>query len=394
MQDSATAAANAGAWMLDSIQLPSGGRIKVKYESDDYAFVQNRRSALMCRIAGIGSDSVHFSNRLYNFFKGDGLYVYVNVPYAPTSKADLYARYLDGIGKLFFRLYIGMPKDDFGSGSDYVPCYADPDVAAGNWYGIVNSHTIWIKVKGVNAAGDQDGSLSPLAQTAINYLRLNLPSKAYPGSELNDDLTVTDGLKILLSMLTNIVSLFNGYNNTARGNGWCSVVDTSARSFVRLDDPFLKKLGGGLRVRSVLIYDNWKNMTKQKQREAVYGQNYDYTTTRSVNGIMTKISSGVAAWEPSLGGEENPFHLPIEYLDKVSMLAPAAMKYSEEPLGESFFPGPTVGYSKVRVRTIHAANVKSANGYSESTFYTSYDFPTQWDYTRIDPDTKKDTNRS
>jgi hypothetical protein len=43
----------------------------------------------------------------------------------------------------------------------------------------------------------------------------------------------------------------------------------------------------------------------------------------------------------------------------------------------------------VRVRSIHTANTRSANGWSESTFYTSYDFPTLWDYTRIDPDTKK-----
>lgn len=390
LQDSTQAAYNAGAWMLDSIQLPSGGRIKVQYESDDYAFVQNRRATLMCRIAGIGTDtSGQYSNRLYNFFRSDGLYAYVNVPYAASSNADLFARYLDGIGKLYFRLYVAMPKDDFGSGSEYIPCYADPDVTAGHWYGRVNDHTIWIKIKGVNATGDQDGSLSPLAQTAINFLRLNLPSKAYPGSELNDGLSVADGVKVLLSLLTNITGFISGYNNTARGNGWASIIDTTSRSFVRLNNPFLKKYGGGLRVKSILIYDNWNKMTGQKQRETVYGQTYDYTTTRSVNGVMTRISSGVAAWEPSLGGEENPFHLPIEYVERASMLAPAAMQYTEEPLGESFFPGPTVGYSKVRVRTIHAANVKSANGYSESTFYTSYDFPTLWDYTRIDPDTKK-----
>jgi hypothetical protein len=388
LQDSAQAAYNAGAWMLDSIQLPSGGRIKVNYESDDYAYVQNRRATLMCGIAGIGTDtSGHYNNRLYNFLIQDGLYVYVKVPYTVNPGSDIYAHYLDGISKLYFRLYVTMPKDDFGSGSEFVPCYADPDVSAGHWYGRVNDHVIWIKVKGVNTAGNADGVYSPLAQTAINYLRLNLPDKAYPGSELNDNITPTDGIKILLTQITNITGLFNGYNSTARGNGWASIIDTSSRSFVRLDDPALKKYGGGLRVKSVLIYDNWNAMTGKKQ--TVYGQQYDYTTTQSVNGVDTKISSGVAAWEPSVGAEENPFHLPIEYVDKVSLLAPAALQYTEEPLGESFFPGPSVGYSKVRVRSIHTAGTRSANGYSESTFYTSYDFPTTWDYTRLDPDTKK-----
>jgi hypothetical protein len=390
LQDSAQAAYNTGAWTLDSIQLPSGGRIKVKYESDDYAYVQNRRATQMCRIAGVGTDtSGHYSNRLYNFLNGDGLYIYVNVPYAATSNADLFARYLDGIGKLYFRLYVTMPKDDFGSGSEYVPCYDDPDLAAGHWYGRVNGHTIWIKVKGVNAAGDADGNFSPLAQTAINFLRLNLPSKAYPGSELNDNLSFTDGIKILMSMITNITGFLSGFNNTARGNGWASVIDTTSRSFVRLNNPILKKYGGGIRVKSILIYDNWNTMTDRKQKETVYGQTYDYTTTQSINGVMTKISSGVAAWEPSVGAEENPFHLPIEFVDRVSLLAPAALQYTEEPLGEAFFPGPSIGYSKVRMRSIHTTKTRSANGYSESTFYTSYDFPTSWDYTRLDPDTKK-----
>src|SRR5262249_33873340 len=141
------------------------------------------------------------------------------------------------------------------------------------------------------------------------------------------------------------------------------------------------------RVKSILIYDNWNAMTGKK--ETVYGQQYDYSTDQVVNGITTRISSGVASWEPVVGGEENPFHMPIEYTDQVSMLAPASMQYSEAPLGESFYPGPSVGYSKIRVRSIHAANTRSANGWSESTFYTSYDFPTLWDYTRLDPDTKK-----
>jgi hypothetical protein len=386
LQDSAAAAYNAGAWTLDSIQLPSGGKIKVNYESDDYAYVQNRRATQMCKVAGFGTDaSGHYTNDLYAFL-GDQLFVYVRTPYKVSTSKDLYARYLDGIGKLHLRLYIKMPTDDFGSGSEYVPAYADLDTTAKNWYGITDDSTIWIKVKGVNSTGDGDGGLSPMAQTAINFLRLNLPSKAYPGSELNEGLSLTDAVKIVISMFGNIVGALMGFNNTARLNGWARQTDPN-RSYVRLDDPILKKLGGGLRVKSVLIYDNWNAMTKKK--ETVYGQTYSYTTTQSVNGVPTQISSGVAAWEPVVGAEENPFHLPIEYVSRASILAPAATLYSEEPLGETFFPGAGIGYSKVRVRTIHAAKVKSANGYSETSFYTSYDFPTSWDWSMLDNNTKK-----
>jgi len=124
-------------------------------------------------------------------------------------------------------------------------------------------------VKGVNSAGDGDGVLSPLAQTAINFLRLNLPSKAYPGSEVNDGFNPINGVKIILSMLPNVISMLNGFSNTARGNGWACSFDPN-RSYARLDAPTFKKLGGGLRVKSVLIYDNWNAMTKKK--ETVYGR--------------------------------------------------------------------------------------------------------------------------
>ena len=391
LQDSATAADNAGAWTLDSIGLPSGGKIRVKYESDDYAFVQNRRATLMCNIAGIGRDTLgHFDNRLYGGGLGDKLFVYVKVPYAVSNNSDLWARYLEGINKFYFRLNVRMPTDDFGSGYEYVPTYAQPDVAYGHWYGVLNDSTIWIRIKGVNSAGSGDGSLSPLAQTAINFLRLNLPSKAYPGSELRDDLNFVDIIKSCVAIAGNIVQLLNGFSNSARSSGWVNNLDLS-RSFIRLDAPTMKKYGGGLRVKSVLIYDNWKKMTGgvSGKKETVYGQTYSYTTTRLVNGAPVTISSGVATWEPTIGGEENPFHLPIEYVDQVAPLAPAAGQYTEEPLGETFFPSPSIGYNKVRVRTIHAAKTRSANGFSETSFYTSYDFPTTWDWSLLDNDTKK-----
>ena len=396
LQDSTKAAYNAAAWTLDSIQLPSGGRIKVNYESDDYAYVQNRQATQMCKLAGFGVDNtgniVDF--HLYNS-QQDKLYAYVTVPFAPANNADLYARYLSGLSKLYFRLYLQMPSDIWGSGYDYVPCYADPDTSAGQWYGMVSGHpnTIWVKLTGVNKTGDGGGSLSPLAETAINYLRLNLPDKAYPGSEVNDNLDIRTGITIIKAMASNITEALSGLPAAARSNGWVNLVDTS-RSYIRLDCPILKKFGGGIRVKSILIYDNWKNMTSAAsggagRRETVYGQTYDYTTTQTVNGVPTIISSGVASWEPSVGSEENPFHLPIEYVDRASMLAPAAALYTEEPLGESFYPGASVGYSDVKVRSINTANVRSANGYSESKFYTSYDFPTSWDYSMLDNSTKK-----
>lgn len=386
LQDSTLASVNAAAWSLDSINLPSGGAIKVAFESDDYAYVQNRRAMDLFKLAGLGKDSIlgHSSSNLYDK-NGDNLYVFVTVPRAVSSKADLLQTYLFGVTKLYFKLFVRMPDDQYGSGSEYVSCYADLD--QGNSYGIVNSNTIWVRIKGISLAGDADGSYSPLAKGAIQFLRLNLPSKAYAGSEPGDNIDLSAAIQMVFSMGDNLKNAFKSFDATARGKSWCMTVDFN-RTFIRLDDPFYKKYGGGHRVKRITIYDKWDKMVTG-QRAAVYGQEYTYTTQQEINGVTTTISSGVASYEPGIGGEENPFRQPIEYVEKIAPLGPVTLGYSEEPLGESVFPSAGVGYSKVRVRTINYKNKKSANGYEERTFYTAYDFPTYTDRSLLDDDTKK-----
>ncbi|TWF45398.1 PA14 domain-containing protein [Chitinophaga polysaccharea] len=389
LQDSTLAAASVAAWTLDSIVMPSGGRLKVNYESDDYAYVQNKRAMQMCKIAGFSANAPGSTGdllpQLYRPFPlQEYLYVGINVPYAVKSKGELYARYLDGIDKVYFRMYVKMPTDKFGGGYESVPCYARIDTAGG--YGFINNgQTIWVKLSGVDKQGN-DGSGSPLSKAATEFLRLNLPSKAYPGSDVGDDPDPADAVKVLLTQVPDITAAIRGFEMNAKGRGWACGVDLN-RSVVRLNNPYFKKYGGGHRVKSILTYDRWNKMTGQ--RESVYGKEYQYTTTKIVNGDTLNISSGVAAYEPVLGGEENPWHLPLEYREQVSVLAPVNIGYTEEPLGESFFPAPTVGYSKVRVRTINAKKNRSVNGYDETCFYTTKDFPTLVEHTPINDDTKK-----
>ncbi|MFL5746677.1 MAG: hypothetical protein ACJ751_18515, partial [Niastella sp.] len=398
LQDSALAAYNAAAWTMDSIKLPSGGGIKVKYESDDYGYVQNRRATQMMQLTGFGSSkALSNDNSLYKvdpFLKiTDNLFAFVKIPVRVANDQELFTRYLDGLKKLYFRMAVNMPTDQWGSGSEYISCYADPDFAYNNgkWYGVTSDpNIIWIKVAGVSKAGDGSGGYSPLAQAAINFVKLNLPSKVDPDREPGDKFNVLTAVTNLIPLMPFVSAAMDGFDN-ARFNNLASHA-TLARSYVRLNSPALKKLGGGIRVKSVLIYDSWDKMTRlkdKKQQQAIYGQNYDYTMVENVNGVPTRISSGVAAWEPTIGAEENPFHLPIEYQEKISVMAPAAAMYSEEPLGEAFFPGASIGYRNVRVRSIHTNKTRSANGYTESRFYTTYDFPTLWDYSVFDNDTKK-----
>jgi hypothetical protein len=382
LQDSTQAGYNAAAWTLNRIGLPSGGSINVEYESDDYAYVQNKRAMNLFNVLAFSSTPelpAAGGNTLYN--NGDNLYVFVQVPAAVGSRVEVYQKYLEGVTKLYFKLFVQMPTDRFGGGYEYVPCYADLEN-----YDIVSSNVIRLKLKGISMKGDEAGNYSPLAKAAIQFLRLNLPSKAYPGSDIGDDVDLGDAVQMVLSMANHIVEAFKSFDAIARSKNWAQLVDLN-RTYVRLDNPAYHKYGGGLRVKKILIADNWDAMTGQ--RPAVYGQEYTYTTTKNINGVPVTISSGVASYEPSIGGEENPFHQPIEYLEKIAPLAPVSLGYVEAPLGESFFPSAGVGYSQVRVRTIHAKNIKSANGYEETRFYTAYDFPTLVDYTVLEENKKK-----
>lgn len=397
LQDSAAAAANAAVWALDSIQLPSGGALRVQYESDDYAFVQNKRAMQMFRVIGTAatpdfgerSSTLYTKHTIDNFWT-DHRYVFIRVPKPVSDRRELYNAYLAGVEKLYFKLMVAMPTDDNGGGYEHIPVYADLD--ADSNYGVINSEVIWVKLAGISLEGDQPGPRSPLVKAATQFLRLNLPSKAYPGSETGDDLDLEDAVRMLAAMATNITSAFRSFDAIARNKPWGQNIDT-LRSFVRLNNPFLKKMGGGHRVKRITVYDHWDKMAKKpgqpSVRPAVYGQEYTYTTPLQVDTNTVIASSGVAIWEPGIGGEENPFRVPVEYVEKIAPLGPVTLGYSEEPLGESFFPGASVGYSRVRVRTINYKKTKSANGYEETRFYTAYDYPIYTDRTLIDDDNKK-----
>ena len=136
--------------------------------------------------------------------------------------------------------------------------------------------------------------------------------------------------------------------------------------------------------------DDWAAMTGSTPdgiMDQKYGQEYSYE-------LKDGGSSGVATYEP-VGSKENPFVQPV-YVNVNRMLAPNEENYMEKPFGESFFPNPTVTYSRVSVKNLERIDdqdtpeiaddirlKKHATGEVVTEFYTSKDFPTQTDQTRL-----------
>ncbi|BAV06165.1 hypothetical protein SAMN05421788_106228 [Filimonas lacunae] len=388
LQDSAaknTIDNNAGAWMLKKILLPSGGQIEVDYESDDYAFVQNKRAMDMMQVAGFGADSVHCKTGLYSASGLSGIvdhqYLFIKVPQRVASRTDAFNKYLDGVSQLAVKLMVSMPKYP-----EYLTSYAT--VAD---YGTLGSgDTIWVRMNSV-------AGLSPLSLTAVEYLREQLPGQAFPGYDVSESGGIKQVGEMLAGMLNAITTAFSNPVNVLRSKGYAMAVNVQ-KSFVRLNDPDGFKYGGGYRVKAVRLKDNWTAMTGQYN--SVYGQKYDYTTTETAYGVTRTISSGVASYEPSMGGEENPFQTSVQISSKLP-LGPASYGAIEMPVLDAFFPSPLVGYSKVTVKainnilgndTLHKS--RSGIGKQVTEFYTAKDYPVYYTNTSLDPASDKQQHSS
>ncbi|UAY53238.1 hypothetical protein [Ferruginibacter albus] len=382
-----TADENAGAWSLKKILLPSGGQIDVTYESDDYAFVQDKRASDMVKIMGFGPDPdySHHSYSLFNILptlaSSENNYVFINVPTSFSSSKDIYKYYIEGQDQLAFKLAVKMPK-----GYEYITSFANVDPSdASDPSSCCGATTvqgiIWVRLKKVG-----DGNFyNPLSISAVEFLKNQLPNQTYPVNVTDNSGIIAVG-GMLLNMLSGLVSAFEDPVNSKRG--LANQCDPD-RCFVRLNNFFGCKYGGGQRVKSVQLNDNWNKMTGQYN--SMYGQTYDYTTTENINGAERTISSGVASYEPSTGGEENPFHTAVQVENRLP-LGPASYGTITLPVLDAFFPAPSVGYSKVTVRSMHRGDLppgvnklRSDIGKQVTEYYTAKDFPVFVNNTFLEP---------
>lgn len=362
LQDTTWTNKFARAWQLSKIILPSGGSISIKYESDDYAFVQDRRASQMCMLNGVGDTA-----RNYGLI--DANYIYINLPYPVSGNTELRERYFEGITNLYYKFLLDL---DAKGHKEFVPGYAelDPNEKPVLVSGTNNIAKIKLKkFKGIN----------PIAKDGWQFIRTNLPKYAYPGSENleSNQSNLRKAIEALVTAFGTIKELFRGFDMRAKNKKYSDKVELG-KSWVRLCSPEWKKLGGGSRVKRIDISDDWETMSGATGAQtSVYSQVYDYTTKDSKKRT---ISSGVASYEPMLGNDENPFRQPVRYSQN-EFLGLNNYYYVEEPFGESFFPGASVGYSKVTVKTIGTGDEETVNrtGTVVSEFYTAKDYPTKID---------------
>lgn len=388
----------AAAWSLSEIQLPSGGTIKVDYEADDYAYVQHKQAMQMTEIVNPSSPSASVvtlndsDSRVW--FRLDR--VLENTSLSPDEQIKEVLKYVDIRNRqLYFKFLISLKKP-FEKADEYISGYVElADQAAGKEQMGLGKDSNGKYAYGYISLKKENGNgidRNPFSMRAWQHLRTNQPELANSGSTLSASDDTNQRIKKIMaaaSVLDNVKKIFEGFYEFCHKNGWGREVKLG-KAWIRLKSADKIKYGGGLRVKQITMKDNW-----QHDEEGVYGQVYEYTTT-DTDGV-TLISSGVAAYEPFVGGDENPLRYAKKYTESVPLRAKNNL-YFEYPINESYYPGPHVGYSKVTVTSLASAaragkavnysvfpsgtNVNfGTSGKTVHEFYTAKDFPVITDET-------------
>lgn len=374
LQEKTIADNNASAWNLVNIKLPSGGEIMVEYESDDYAFVQHLPAMTMCPIVGVEGETVNptiIAKKEISKTSDENVDIVVKVDPSITD-ASQFVR----VGEqLYFRCLVEL--DDALNSSkrstyEYVSGYGKVSALT------LTSGLLKIGLQPEKLKDSENSSYSPITKSAIQFGRMYL-SKTISSSFVTEPTEATDEAGII-QMGKSIVNAFASYGelftgpNKAIWNKERMRKIVTQKSFVRLRNPNQRKLGGGHRVKRILMKDNWQAMAGGLNQ--INGQEFKY-----INEDGT--SSGVASYEPQLGGDENPWHQPVEYSNKKRFAADENL-YVELPIMESLFPSPTVGYGRVEIKDIVVPNgtlsqpiaQNRGTGKVVKEFFTAKDFPT------------------
>ncbi len=404
----------ASSWNLSTVNLPTGGTIDIKYESDDYAYVQNKRAMQMIRVIGAGYDKpsgacantstggFSYNEKLYG--QGQKKYLFFelpdeleNIPCSTVANQAQLAKYMGIMFKDIGSLYFSFRVDAGGSnGYEKVKGYANYKSYGTFKNGTKTAGWVELELEKVKVK-----KLNPIVLTSLNFFEKNLKEYIGVGGSPSDGAIVALA-KQLFAVVADLYQMFSGPINYYLTKNVAKKFDVNT-ALIRLNNPNYKKYGGGHRVKEVKLTDGWdfSSANGGLDKPSSYGQQYTYTKWEDFNnnGVEDsgeRISSGVASYEPMAGGDENPFRQPTYYRDQEHPLFATNWQNLEElPFGESVVPPATVGYSEVKVESINRFDdsnnrlAKSAQSYVVHEFYTAKDFPFKFSYTTIDKDAQK-----
>jgi hypothetical protein len=413
---------DASVWNLTQITLPTGGKINISYEADDYAHVQHRTATQMFKIS-----------RFYDAANPETIYddddwtsadirkrrVYFKlekpIPVGAGAVRDFFDQYIaglrqdDGSYQMYYKLLMNV-RQNSETPKEFISGYSNllvtvggvdnqvlPDTAE---YGFRNFQVTidgvpcytdgFVTVDLTHVDGANTDKYHPFAVAGWQHLRTTQPDLVHTvGGVTNSNPSNADKVvaaKSLLSFIADIEQLFKGFRDYCFHQDYAETVPELDYCVIRLCTPDMKKIGGGCRVKQLSITDEWN--AQSGEASSTYGQVYEYTTT---NEAGATISSGVAAYEPQIGGDEIALRYAKHYPEEIPIFTDNDL-FFEYPLNEANYPAPVVGYSKVTVKSLTSdaiidntlTELVRGTGAVVTEFYTAKDFPVITDETAID----------
>jgi hypothetical protein len=367
------------AWCLKKITLPSGGEIHIQYEQSDYQYVQNKRAMTMVPLSSYTDGNTQTNKE--KFYVDLYKLGYTSSEITMDLVHDLFQPMLadKSDNRMYFNCLYRLVGD--GNSVDFTTNNAE----------FIDGYT---RINGYGMEQKPDGKMYPYF-VLKNGSGQNFVSISHP-TQNRHELPYTACKEFYKNNRQGLVTNHSNSLSDAPGGSeddakskvlamlsiageilgvsqLCGYMDP-AMSYVRLQVPLShSKLGGGVRVKRLMMYDQG-SLTGVP---SLYGQEYSYkTTARDRNGNDVVISSGVATNEPSSGRKENPLVNPLDkdHQSKLNAFMYGRDIYSNEgPIGESLLPSPSIGYSEIKVTNIHTGI--TSTGYEVHEYYTCKDFP-------------------
>ena len=386
----------AAAWNLKRIQLPVGSEIKIDYEPDDYAYVQNKPAMQMYRVLGVNKE-----NGVDNdYYRNDDHYIMVDMPEFPEEglsnqeKTNILNAHFKDIKHLYFRLQTDLNKTLFDNNWENISGYCkvtsiEPNYTTGK-----------LKINVENDGGLYQGVINrhPFVLATFNYIkgnRTDLLTSPFNNPQELDNTNGLQKLKAVSSVFTNIIQfyeLFLNFEAKCAERRMGKDLDLS-QTYVKLPVISGKKKGGGARVSRLTVKENPGDEDSDE-----VGSVYEYTTDELLtysdgSSSVVQVSSGVAANEPNIGGDESAIRSFLDYQSRVALFS-RKTEFCELPINESLYPSASVGYSKVKVRSLASDKTVSeaasttyqpvlTKGQAVHEFYTARDFPVITDFTTL-----------
>ncbi len=345
------AAFDPAAWQLKRIILPSGGEIHVQYEQHSYSHVQDREACAMVSLTD-GANTVA-SGGIFTLNLAE---IGVSTPTEKTALVDLMNNSFVGdrakmYFKFFYTLKSGDGVADFGScNGEYIDGYVLFDTAY-----VDGSGNVKVQIQG-----------SP-QQVCKDFVNMEVGGKLKGGDCRTASFPGDLGVGSVESELTSLATMFMNkvLLHIPTSPTFCLQAKPD-RSYLRI--PIPKKLGGGIRVKRLMMY----NKGIDAGSEMLYGTHYIYENEQD------GTSYGVATNEPAENRDENPLVTSIvkrdEQTDWEKTTAGKDKEQFEGPLNWNILPSASIGYSRVIKQSIYQAQA-TTTGYTVVDYYTVKDYP-------------------